>query len=111
MNKLPPDLHALDVARPNVVLLVADAGEQVPGGARQQRIPWAELLSRTFDVDGFLCPRCRTPSLRVVAVVEAPTLEELQAISAAGTPSSRVRWPGRSRAPPSTGQLAFEFLT
>ncbi len=83
----------------------------MPGGARQKRIPWAELLSRTFNVDGYECPRCRAPSLRVVAVVEAPTLEELQAISAAGTPSSRVPWPRRSRAPPTNGQLVFELLT
>ncbi|MEW5855757.1 MAG: transposase, partial [Myxococcota bacterium] len=43
--------------------------EQPP--AYKQRIPWAELLRRTFDVDALECPRCGG-RLRVVTVVKDP---------------------------------------
>ncbi len=55
----------------------------VPPG---RRVPWAELLAKTYDVYGLACPRCEGPMRPVElvlppkaeAVLEASKLEELQ---------------------------------
>jgi len=36
------------------------------------RIPWAELLRRTFSVDVLRCPRCLTGTLAVLAFITDP---------------------------------------
>ena len=41
--------------------------------ARPSRLPWAQLLSRTFGEDVFVCDRCGGPS-RVVACVFSATI-------------------------------------
>jgi hypothetical protein len=43
-----------------------------PGPPPATRIPWAELLRRTFAVDVLKCPRCLTGTLAVLAVITDP---------------------------------------
>jgi hypothetical protein len=65
---------------------------------RRRVVSWSELAKRTFDVDVTHCIRCRHSPTRVVAVVVAPTLEQLAMLGDANvTLQSR---PERSRAPP-----------
>jgi hypothetical protein len=45
----------------------------LPGGPPPpSRIPWAELLRRTFSVDVLKCPRCLTGTLAVLAFITDP---------------------------------------
>jgi len=44
------------------------------GPPPQSRIPWAELLRRTFAVDVLKCPRCLTGSLAVLAFITDPAV-------------------------------------
>lgn len=80
------------------------AGEK---GRRRKWIPWADLASRTFQVDVLECPRCSYRPMRVVSVIPVPTMEELAAATAGADASAKL--PRRSRAPPA-GQLQFGFL-
>jgi hypothetical protein len=76
------------------------------GPARPQRISWSELAKRTFDIDLTQCARCGHTPIRVVAVVTAPTREQLVALGD-GSQLLPAR-PERSRAPP-WGQMSFAF--
>lgn len=84
------------------------AKSKATGGGRRKWIPWADLASRTFEIDVLECPRCGHRPLQVVSVIEAPSLEQIAAASAASTGGTPVAWPKRSRAPP-VGQMAFGF--
>lgn len=75
-------------------------------GKGSERIPWAELAARTFDIDVLECPRCNCRPMRVVSVVTAPTTDELAIATACVDAPSKL--PRRSRAPP-VGQLQFDF--
>jgi hypothetical protein len=47
----------------------------LPGGPPPpSRIPWAELLRRTFSVDVLKCPRCLTGTLAVLAFITDPNV-------------------------------------
>ena len=47
----------------------------LPGGPPPpSRIPWAELLRRTFSVDVLRCPRCLTGTLAVLAFITDPSI-------------------------------------
>ncbi len=61
----------------------------------RRRVPWAELLAKTYGVYGLACPRCEQPMRPVElvlppkaeAVLEASEFEELQPKT--GPPGSR----------------------
>ena len=72
------------------------------GGGRGNRLSWSELAARTFSVDTLVCERCGYSPLRVIAVVAAPTREQLEAVRHPG--ASFAVFSMRSRAPPG-GQL------
>jgi len=77
--------------------------------SRLDKIPWAELAARTFEVDVLKCARCGFSPIRIVAVVTSPTREQLEAAGGDGAVSFPELRSQRSRAPP-TGQLPFEFV-
>jgi hypothetical protein len=82
------------------------AGGERQRRARPDKIPWSDLAKRTFEIDTLLCPRCAHSPMRVIAVIAAPTREQLAALRGGGDVVA-VR-PERSRAPPA-GQMRFEF--
>ena len=46
--------------------------------ARPQRISWARLLKRVFDIDMQHCPNCGAGELRIIAVIlERPVIEKI----------------------------------
>jgi hypothetical protein len=82
-------------------------GREYPVGARSPRVSWSELASKTFGIDVEECPRCRYTPMRVMAVVSAPTREQLEAVRHPGVGIAVVSV--RSRAPP-WSQQEFGFL-
>ena len=67
----------------------------------------SELAARTFSVDTLRCERCGYSPIRVIAVVTAPTREQLEAVR---HPEGGFKvLPERSRAPP-VGQLRLPFM-
>ena len=85
-----------------VVKRPLEAGGVYQDGGRPKRIAWSELSAKTFSIDTMACERCGYSPVRVVAVVAAPTREQLEAIRHPGAEFGAVSW--RSRAPP-VGQL------
>ncbi|MFN8869531.1 MAG: hypothetical protein ACK51G_20370, partial [Pseudomonadota bacterium] len=46
--------------------------------ARPQRISWARLLDRVFDVDMHTCPNCDAGELKIIAaILERPVIEKI----------------------------------
>ncbi|OGQ81307.1 MAG: hypothetical protein A2289_08775, partial [Deltaproteobacteria bacterium RIFOXYA12_FULL_58_15] len=74
--------------------------------SRPDRMLWADLAARTFEIDVLEYERCGHRPMRVVGVIEAPTVDQLAAVSAASSQQASVQWPRRSRAPP-FGQMQF----
>lgn len=74
---------------------------------RPDTIAWSELAKRTFEVDVKRCTRCGHSPIRVVAVVVAPTREQL--IMLGDTTNALATRTERCRAPPQ-GQMRFTFL-
>ena len=58
----------------------AGGAECEPGAvqARSQRIGWARLLERVFDIDMQHCPNCGAGQLKIIAVIlERPVIEKI----------------------------------
>ena len=86
----------------------AGASHRARGGAcpRPDKMSWSELAKRTFDIDVKQCARCGHSPICIVAVVVAPTPEQLAMLGAATVQLSMLSQ--RSRAPP-LGQMRFAF--
>ena len=84
-------------------------GTNSSGRARPDRMLWADLAARTFEIDVLECARCGHRPIQVVSVIKAPSLDQLAAVSAASSQQAPMRWPRRSRAPP-MGQMQFSFV-
>ena len=90
------------VALPVTSWVACASGGVYQGGARLNRISWCDLAAKTISIDTLGCERCGYSPVRVVAVVAAPTREQLEAVRHPGAEFAAVSW--RSRAPP-VGQL------
>jgi len=66
-------LRPLVVPRPPAPAELPPATAELPTRARPARLPWAQLLARTFGEDVFVCDRCGGPR-RVVACVFSATI-------------------------------------
>lgn len=52
--------------------------EVEPVQARPQRISWARLLRRVFDIDMQHCPNCGAGELKIIAaILERPVIEKI----------------------------------
>ena len=84
----------------------AQAGEATPepeceletAQARPQRISWARLLKRVFDIDMQHCPNCGVGELKIIAaILERPVIQKILehlGLDPQPPPKGRAREPG-----------------
>jgi hypothetical protein len=74
--------------------------ESVQG--RPQRISWARLLKRVFDIDLEHCPNCGAGTLKIIAaILERPVIEKILThlgLDPQPPPKAPAREPGRPHA-------------
>jgi len=76
---------------------VACKCELEPVQARPQRISWARLLKRVFDIDMHTCPNCGGGELKIIAAIpERPVIERI--LTHLGLDPQPPPW-GRARKP------------
>jgi len=67
--------------------------------ARPQRISWARLLERVFDIDMQHCPNCGGGELKIIAaILERPVIEKILShlgLDPQPPPRGRAREPGQ----------------
>ena len=89
-----------DVQEPATEAAVASEceAETVPGQGQPNRISWARLLKRVFDIDLQRCPHCGAGELKIIAaILERPVIEKILAhlgLDPQPPPKGRVREAG-----------------
>ena len=68
-----------------------------PAVAKPQRISWARLLKRVFDIDISICPKC-SGKIKIIAAIEDPSVIK-KILSHMGLPTSAPRL-AQARGPP-----------